>query len=318
MPAAAPPPFIGSVLDRRFVVVSGKGGVGRTTVTAALARVAAARGKRVLIAQMSAHERLGPLFGRPGPIGPQVVPVADGIDAVNMTPQSALHEYGVMVLRMEALYRAVFENRAVRGFLSAVPGLDAYAMLGKAWFHTTVEHRGRAQHDLVLVDGPASGHVTTMLRIPSAILQAVPKGPLAKDARSIHDLLRDHRRAAFVVVTLPEELPARESATLVRTVRGELDMALGPLIVNGVPPAKLDDPDLQAVLGTVGDAADDPSLGATLASVRAAAARRRDADEVLARLQQDPALPSWHLPRLPKAQLEPTDLHQLERALSDI
>jgi anion-transporting ArsA/GET3 family ATPase len=305
----------GRVTDRRFVVVSGKGGVGRTTVTAALARVAARRGKRVLVAQMNAHERLGALFGRPGPIGPEVVSVAPGIDAVNMTPRTALHEYGVMVLKLEALYRAVFENRAVRGFLSAVPGLDAYAMLGKAWFHTTVQDGRRPRHDLVLVDGPASGHVVPMLKIPSAILEAVPKGPLTKDARAIGELIADPARAAFVVVTLPEELPARESSTLIRSVRGELGMAVGPLVVNGVPPAALDDPALVAVLERTEAATGDAALDATIAAIRAAAARRRDADEILERLRTDPGLPMVELPRVAKAQLDPEDVERMADAL---
>ena len=82
------------LLERRFLVVSGKGGVGRTTVAAALALAAADAGKRVLVAQASAAERLGRLFGRQGPVGTGVIAVAPGVDAVNMTPQSALHEYG--------------------------------------------------------------------------------------------------------------------------------------------------------------------------------------------------------------------------------
>src|SRR5882672_3269019 len=166
-----------SLLERRFIVLSGKGGVGRTTVAAALARAAADAGKRVLVAQASAADRLGRLFGRFGPVGTDVVTLTPGIDAVNMTPQSALHEYGLMVLRSELVTRAVFENRAVRGFLGAIPGLDAYAMLGKAWWHTTEMSAtsGAARgprYDLVIFDGPASGHATLTLRIPGAILAA--------------------------------------------------------------------------------------------------------------------------------------------------
>ena len=92
------------LLQRRFLVLSGKGGVGRTTVAAALARAGADAGKRVLVAQASSAERLGRLFGRFGPVGTEVVTLAPGIDAVNMTPQSALHQYGLMVLRSELVY----------------------------------------------------------------------------------------------------------------------------------------------------------------------------------------------------------------------
>jgi anion-transporting ArsA/GET3 family ATPase len=121
------------IADLRLAILAGKGGVGRTTVAAAVARAVAAQGRRVLIAQTEAAQRLGKLFGRAEPVGPDIVTLAPGIDAVNMTPKSALHEYGLMVLRYETVYRALFENRAVRGFLGAIPGLDAYAMLGKVW-----------------------------------------------------------------------------------------------------------------------------------------------------------------------------------------
>ena len=94
---------------------------------------------------MDSPERLTRMLGAPVPVGAEVVSVGDGLDAVNMTPKSALHEYAIMVLRYESLYRALFENRAMRGFLGAIPGLDAYAMLGKAWWHTTqVGEDGRA------------------------------------------------------------------------------------------------------------------------------------------------------------------------------
>src|SRR6185369_4411337 len=163
-----------ALLDRRLVILSGKGGVGRTTVAAALARAAAESGKRVLIAQTEAAPRLGKLFGLGEPVGTEVRQVAPRIDAVNMTPKSALHEYGLMVLRYETVYRALFENRAVRGFLGAIPGLDAYAMLGKVWWHTTERAGGRPRYDLVILDGPASGHALVMLRLPHAILAAMP------------------------------------------------------------------------------------------------------------------------------------------------
>ena len=196
---------LSKLTDLRFVVVSGKGGVGRTTVAATLARAAAASGKRVLLAAAAATDRLGRMFGQSQPLGPSITTLAPGIDGVNITPASSLHEYGLKVLRSELITRAVFENRAVRGLLGAIPGLDAYALLGKAWWHTTETKEGRPRYDLVVFDGPATGHAALMLRIPQAILNVMPKGPLAGDARAIIELLRDPARAALVIVTLAEE-----------------------------------------------------------------------------------------------------------------
>ncbi|HVR01711.1 MAG TPA: ArsA-related P-loop ATPase [Polyangia bacterium] len=304
-----------SLLKRQLIVLSGKGGVGRTTVAAALARAAADAGKRVLIAQASAAERLGRIFGRFGPVGTDIVTLAPGIDAVNMTPQSALHEYGLMVLRSELVTRAVFENRAVRGFLGAIPGLDAYAMLGKAWWHTTEMSPSsgasapRRRYDLVIFDGPASGHATLTLRIPGAILAAMPKGPLARDARAIRLLLSDPARAALVIVTLAEELPARETAELAAAARGPLQIPLGPVIVNAVPSDALSDPGSDAVLGPLAPSSDgDAALEATLRLARTLRSHRRIADEQLERLRLNPGGPLMLLPRLPTADIGPAEL----------
>jgi anion-transporting ArsA/GET3 family ATPase len=303
-----------SLFERRFVILSGKGGVGRTTVAAALARAAVHAGKRVLVAQMDSPERLGRLLGHVGSIGPEVIPVSEGLDAVNMSAKAAMKQYGLMVLRYETLYRTIFENKAVQGFLAAVPGLDAYAMLGKAWWHTTEELEGRPRYDLVILDGPASGHTATMLRIPQAITEAMPKGPLAKDAALMTALFRDPARTAFVIVTLAEDLPARETAELARVARGSLSLPVGPLVVNGLPPAAPARPEVQAILeraGTTGDAA----LDSTLAGAALLASRRHEAEEILEVLRRDPGLPMIELPRLPTTDLGPAEIDELARIL---
>lgn len=302
--------------DRRFVVLGGKGGVGRTTVAAVLARVAAGRDKRVLVAQTDARERLGKLLGRPGPIGPAIVEAAERIWAVNMTPRDALHEYGMMRLRFESLYRAVFENKAVRGFLGAVPGLDSYAMFGKAFFHTTETAKGGLpRFDLVILDGPASGHAAAMLRIPQAILDAVPRGPLTGDARAARDLLSDPARAALCIVTLAEDLPVRETADLARTARDDLRMPLGPVIVNALPSDRLADPDVAALLDAVDAPTGDAPLDATLSAAEGLRAHWATAVAMLERLRRDPGLPLCTLPRLPTADLGADEIARLASIL---
>jgi anion-transporting ArsA/GET3 family ATPase len=304
-----------NLFDKRFLVLAGKGGVGRTTVAAALARAAIGLGKRVLIAQTHAPERLGRMLGMSRPIGPTVTPVDEGLAVVNMTPRESLHEYGVMLLKYEPLYRAVFENKAMRSFLGAFPGLDYWTMLGKAWWHTTEREDGRAKYDLVILDGPASGHAVAMLRIPDAVHSAMPKGPLARDASAAAATLRDEKQSAVVLVTLPEELPARETSTLVRDIR-ELRMPLGPLVVNAMPPAEAADPSLDAVLPLTNRPLLPPCLDTLLSAVSVVAARRRDADRILATLQTDPGLPLLQLPRLPSNDLGPAEIARLADILA--
>jgi hypothetical protein len=300
--------------ELRLVVISGKGGVGRTTVAAALARAAADAGKRVLLAASAPTDRLGRLFGQ-APLGPTIATVAPGIDAVNMTPESALHEYGVLTLRSELVARALFENRAARGFLGAIPGLDAYALLGKAWWHTTEQVNGGFRYDLVILDGPASGHAALMLRIPGAILTAMPKGPLSRDARSIEELLHDPARAALLVVTLAEELPAREAGELVAATREGLRLPLGPLVVNAVPPADATAPALAPLLDRP-PAGLEPALAATLRLAAVARAPRRQAEETIARMRRDLELPVLPLPRLPTVDIDPTGIATLAACLA--
>src|SRR6476620_2763003 len=111
-----------SLDDLRFVYVTGKGGVGKTTVCAAMAKAMAARGKRILVAMTNAKERLSSMLGS-GPIGPEITHVAPNIDAVNMIPEKALEEYGILMLKSRTLYDALFDNKYVRTFFHAVPGM---------------------------------------------------------------------------------------------------------------------------------------------------------------------------------------------------
>jgi anion-transporting ArsA/GET3 family ATPase len=310
------------ITDLRFVVVSGKGGVGRTTVAATLARVAAARGKRVLLAAAAATDRLGRLFGRDEPLGASITTLAPGIDGVNITPASALIEYGVKVLRSEVVSRAVFENRAVRGLLGAIPGLDAYALLGKAWWHTTELRDGRPRYDLVVFDGPASGHAALMLRIPQAILNAMPKGPLARDAREIQTLLQDPTRSALVIVTLAEELPARETLELAAQARDVLAVPLGPVVVNALPTDTLSTPAVDAVMTACdrGKSRVDDEAGpllATLAMAKGVRAHREAANRVLEGLKRDLGLPMITLPRIPTAEISPAIIAELTPHLAE-
>jgi len=149
-----------------------------------------------------------------------------------------------------------------------------------------------------------------MTRIPDAILEAMPKGPLARDAAAMHALFRDPECCALVIVTLPEELPARETSQLAAAVRA-LRIPLGPLVVNALPPAAAAHPALLELLARAAPPTGDPALDATLAAASLMAVRRSDAEEVLTTLRRDPGLPLLELPRLPTTDLGPTELDEL-------
>lgn len=261
---------------RRFLFVTGKGGVGKTTFSAATATALAARGRRVLIAMAHTKERLSAVLGTK-PIGDEVVECLPNIWAVNISPELALYEYGLMVIKVKTVANAVFKNEYIKAFLRAVPGLYEWSMLGKAWFHTTEKMEGgRNRFDVVIFDAPATGHGLDMLRVPKVILDVAPPGVLRRDAEEAVALFRDPKRAGIIVVTLPEEMPVSETIELVDSVEKELAMPVLRIIVNGVFPPLFSDEE-RAVLGARSElltlhAAERASAGGNAALV--AAARR--------------------------------------------
>src|SRR5260370_1350100 len=162
------------LLDKRLWVVSGKGGVGKSTVSAALALLFSSRGERTLLCEVNAKDRFGTLL-ESGPVGPQIVPLAGQLWAVNLQPQSALREYALMVLKFESIYKAVFENRLVSYFLRFIPSLQELVMLGKILFH--VEERlptGELKYQRAVGDAPATGHPTPSFPIPPTFTHPLP------------------------------------------------------------------------------------------------------------------------------------------------
>ena len=297
--------------DKRLIITLGKGGVGRTTIAAALASHLAARGKKTLLYQANAKERLGILLGG-SPAGEEVKLVRDNLWTVNTNPSAALHEYGLMVLRMEAVYKMVFENRVSRALVRAIPGLDDYSLLGKLWYHTTETVRGQWRFDTIVFDAPATGHAVTLLAIPQAILAAVPEGPLTRDAVKVRALVEDPARTAAVVVTLAEEMPVLESIELTARLKREANLAPSGLIVNQVYPDHFPAGSPAArVLDKLQPAADVAEPVAVRS--RTMRARRRLNERYLARLRESLPLPTTIVPKIFVPHLGPKEVADVAR-----
>jgi anion-transporting ATPase len=267
------------LLDRRLVIVTGKGGVGKSTVAAALALLAARAGKRVLVCEVNAQERIAPLLGAPR-AGPHIREALPGVFTVNVTPHEAMREYGLMVVKFRTIYEAVFENRLVRYFLRVVPSLAELVMLGKILHEAKAEERGRPRWDLVLVDAPATGHAVQLLRVPSALVDTVPAGPLRRDADWMEAMLVDPARTSVAIVTLPEEMPVNEAVELDTQVRGVLGMHRGALFVNGMPEARFGPAEAARLAALAGAP---PPLGPASSAARLQALRVEQAGRYLAR-----------------------------------
>ena len=300
------------LLDRRLIVVTGKGGVGKSTVAAALALLAARGGKRVLVCEVNAQERVAPLLGAPAS-GPQVREALPNLFTVNVTPRDAMREYGLMVLRFRSIYDAVFENRLVRYFLRALPSLAELVMLGKVLHEVRVEERGRPRWDLVVLDAPATGHAVQLLRVPGALLDTVPMGPLRRDAQWMHALLVDASTTAVAIVTLPEEMPVNEAIELDAAVRGVLGMPRGALVVNAMPEERFS-PGERARLG---DLAREPApLGPAARAGRLHGTRAELAGRYLARARAALDLPTLLVPLIARAQWDRRAVEAVAEALA--
>jgi anion-transporting ArsA/GET3 family ATPase len=302
------------LFNLRFVTVVGKGGVGKTTVSAALALAAARRGKRVLIAMCNAKERVSQLL-EVAPIGARNQTVLPGVDAVNMNPQVALEEYGMMVLKVRTLYKAIFENRLVSAFLHGTPGIEAWSMLGKAQFHAhETLPDGRPRYDMVILDAPATGHGLEMLRVPRVLLDITPPGLLRREAERAWDLFSDPKRAGAVVVTLPEDMPVSESVELYAALTSELKMPVAALAVNGTIPQLFDDAD-GAWLGEAAAAAPEGELLHTLLKAgRRRTLREQVQRDALGRIERELPLKRFELPLLVVPELGRSEVETLSRA----
>lgn len=307
-PARAP----AGLETRRFLIVAGKGGVGKTTVCAAEALALAHKGKRVLIALCNAKERLSAMLGSEL-IGSEIKSVGPNVWAVNMDPDAALAEYGLMTLKSRALYRLLFDNRYVRAFFRAVPGMQEWALLGKAWWHTTERREdGSRRFDVVILDAPATGHGLDLLRVPKVILDVVPPGLLRRDAERAWRLFQDPETCAVVLVTLPEEMPTTETIELARALREELKLPIGKVVVNCVLPP-LFSREERAALEAAGPVTGDGKPDAAIAAGRSRAMHERVQAEALHRLAQElPIAPSF-LPRLFEDAAKPRAIKELAK-----
>lgn len=228
------------LLKRRLLIHTGKGGVGRSVLTASIARLAAAQGKRVLICEVNAKERMSSLLGGDKPESfstlDEIWQPQENIWAVNIRPWPGMKEYVTEVLRMRLVFNLVFENGVMRYFLRAIPGLQELVFMGKAWFHVTQTlPDGSPRFDLVIVDAPATGHGIAMLRIPEVILDVAPPGPMHTAAERIRDLLHDPQKTWVNLVTLPEEMPVNETIELYSKVTDMLGLSVGCTWVNQCP-----------------------------------------------------------------------------------
>jgi anion-transporting ArsA/GET3 family ATPase len=210
----------------RVFIVAGKGGVGKTMVTATFAVAAARAGLRVLIVEVEGKSGLASAFDAPA-LGYEEVDLQPGVRARFLTPDAALVDY-LVSHGMRRISKRLAASGALDVVATAVPGMKDILVLGKV---KSIEESGVA--DVVIVDAPAAGHAVTFLLSPRGLLDAVRVGPVRKQAQDVVEMLSDPSRCQVLLVTIPEETPVSELIDTAFAIEDRAGVALGPVIVNG-------------------------------------------------------------------------------------
>lgn len=230
------------MIHKRLLIFTGKGGAGKSTVTAAAAVAAARLGKRVLIVEIGERERIPSIFGskKAGYAGAHVytgrAPGSVPIWSMCLTAREALHEFAVRSMKFEMLYGAVFDNKIMRYFTAAAPGLNELTLMGKIEFlHRESRVSNGPAFDLMIFDAPATGHGLALFGVPKMAMRMTQMGPLHSKAERMWRLFADPARTALNIVTLPEEMPVNEAIDL-HAAADAMGLPRGTVVVNGVYP----------------------------------------------------------------------------------
>ncbi len=223
------------LLGRRLLFFTGKGGVGKSTITAAMALLAADHGKRVLVIEVDAKGDVTDRF-ESRPVGFEPREVHPGVFVLALDTESSLKEYLKLNLRVPIVGRLGPLARVLDFVATAAPGVKEVLTIGKACWEVREAMEGRSDWDIVLVDAAATGHVIAQLGAPQAIRELVAVGPVRSQTEWMTDILDDPAITALNIVATPEEMPVAETIDLVGRAREELNVPLGCVIVNRVLP----------------------------------------------------------------------------------
>ncbi len=227
--------LVDEFLAPKILIVSGKGGVGKTTVSAALALVAARQGRKVCIAEVDRKGTLPRLFGG-GSLGYDPAQIAPGVWGMNIVPEQALGEYLDVQYHMKRVSKVFTSTHFVDYITTAAPGLKDILVLGKIWYLEQGKHGGGVAQDFdtIIVDAPAAGHMLTFLSAPMGLSDALRVGPVRRQSDWLVEMLRDPKRSRVHLVTLPEEMPVTETLETAEMLAGKIGLNPGAVFANAV------------------------------------------------------------------------------------
>jgi anion-transporting ArsA/GET3 family ATPase len=274
------------VLEKRLLFVTGKGGVGKSTVAIALGLLAARRGLRTIVAELASQERVQGLFIDDGRGQFSELELVPGLYTISIDPQQAMEEY--LRVKAGAIGQALGSSRLFQAFAMATPGMRELLSIGKVWELAQLHRRtrGGAPYDLVIVDAPATGHGVGLLRTPRTFADIARVGPIAHQGHTIADTIADSEFTGVIAVATPEEMPVNETMTLAdELARDELPLDL--VIVNALYPARFqaqEIDELSAALTKTRSALARSALRAALSEHARAATQREQRDRLRERV----------------------------------
>lgn len=242
-----------SLLDKRLVFVTGKGGVGKTTACASIARLAAARGKRVLVCEIDAESSIGRLFGDRR-VGYEPARMEQGIWACNLTGRECMETFVRGFVPSRRVADLIMKNRVANVFFESAPSVMEAVILDRL---AQLAAQTGPPWDMVVADLPASGHAVTLLNVPRAMTEMVQVGELARRMSTLASLLGDPTRSELVLVSLPEEMSVNETVELYERARAEVATPVRVVILNGERTPDLLDADYALVAREASAASDD-------------------------------------------------------------
>jgi anion-transporting ArsA/GET3 family ATPase len=302
------------LLDKRLVFVTGKGGVGKSTISIALGLAAASRGKRTIVCEVAGQETASRVFRR-AEVGFHEVEVSNNLWAISIDPDQSLREYLLLQLKVRAMRDLLVRSRIFNYLAAATPGLKELVTIGKIWELAQPSRRVKKaqEYDLVIVDAPATGHGIGFLQTPRTFAGIARVGPVHAQAQELDRFITDHDSTGVAIVSLPEEMPVNESASLEESLTGDIGMAVDRIYMNALYPERFSTTDASELEDALPRAE-----GPARAAVRAALSehrRCRSQREQLQRLKQAVASPVKTLPFIFKPQLDVPSLERLAGAL---
>jgi anion-transporting ArsA/GET3 family ATPase len=276
--------WLDELLRRRLLMVTGKGGTGKSTCASAIAVLAARRGLRPLLVEVESNSTARSIFGvKRTALLPKGT--AAGVDVASVGFQTGIEELVHDVMGVPRVVKVLLRHPVISRFLRATPSaLDFIALFLTHRYLGGVDSRGEPEHPLVVVDMPAFGHARQMLSVGRNVADLLRVGPLATRGTRIDEMVHDAESAAVIVVTLPEEMPVTETVEGYRALRDELGVPIGPVLVNCTHPERFDRPEA-ALVSTMAAAAEAGGDAVSAHALRHAAERAQWAAERRARIE---------------------------------